>query len=111
MTERQFRIISRLLELLAARGPFVLTGDFNAPRGRESFDRLSAAYRDAIPPEVTTTLDRPFHRNRDIPDYVVDGLFSSREISVSTVAVHSGLSDHCGITANLNRSFPSAIQK
>lgn len=82
---------------------FVISGDFNTPRGTEIFDNLASKYKDNIPPEVTTTIDGNFHKAGHLP-YVVDGLFSTDDYLIQNVKVIDGLSDHCAVTAEIERS-------
>ena len=74
----------------------IVCGDFNAPRGREIFDKLAKKYKDNIPAEITSTIDPIFHRAPEL-EYVVDGLFSSPKYTVSDVRVEMGISDHKAI--------------
>jgi len=91
-----------LLRLLKGRS-LVLSGDFNAPRGKEIFDRLVAQWKDNIPPTLTTSIDPVLHRAGPL-QLMVDGLFSSDDYSVSEVALHQGVSDHCAITARISKA-------
>ncbi len=93
----------KLFALLDAKGEFVLTGDFNAPRGGEIFSAFAAKYADNIPPHITTSIDGSLHRAGPLP-YMVDGIFSTPEYKVSDVVLHEGLSDHYGFTATISRS-------
>jgi endonuclease/exonuclease/phosphatase family metal-dependent hydrolase len=86
-----------LLRLLNGRS-LVLAGDFNAPRGEEIFSRLAAQWTDHIPATQTTSLDPVLHRAPHLR-LMVDGVFSTDDYSVSGVALHQGVSDHCAITA------------
>lgn len=92
-------------------GNVVLCGDFNAPRGRPTFTKIAQQYADAIPQEYETSLDLSLHRTASNPEiaariskYMVDGLFHSSNIKAENVVLHTGVSDHKAITANLNRS-------
>lgn len=86
-----------LLALASTLGGVVLTGDFNAPRGREIFTRLAAALTDNIPARYATSIDGNLHRAGALP-YMVDGLFTTPDYAVSGVELHAGLSDHMGVT-------------
>jgi endonuclease/exonuclease/phosphatase family metal-dependent hydrolase len=95
-----------LLKLLAItqnfNRPFILCGDFNAPRGREIFDLLASQLTDHIPPDVKTTIDGKFHRAGGLK-LVVDGFFSSKQFSdqVSSVKLIDNLSDHLAVEAQI----------
>ena len=94
--EQRTNVVS-LLEVLREYPALLLTGDFNAPRGKEIFDSITKEFVDTIPTDVKTTIDGEFHR-AGLLELVVDGLFT-RSYQVSNVQIHSGLSDHCGVTA------------
>ncbi len=95
-----FRIMSGLLSRYDDAHGVILTGDFNTPRGDELYDTLAATYCDNIPPEVATTLDQRLHRVNGLM-YVVDGLFTTPNYSVSDVEVIDGVSDHKAIVAKI----------
>lgn len=81
-------------------GNVVLCGDFNAPRGRESWEMLTQVFYDNIPPNAKTTLDRGLHLSGHKPtfnDFVVDGVFSGGNVYVRKVQLVFGISDHAAI--------------
>lgn len=80
----------------------LLTGDFNAPRGKEIFGRLATRWTDHIPPEYTSSLDPQLHRARHL-ELMVDGLFSTDDWDVRDVALHTGVSDHRAVTATIGK--------
>lgn len=87
---------------------FVLCGDFNAPRGLETWSRLSAQYTDNIPEEYKTSIDLTFHRNgktraHELADKMVDGLFTTTQYKASNVYLVDGVSDHMAIVANIEK--------
>jgi mRNA deadenylase 3'-5' endonuclease subunit Ccr4 len=100
-SEAQRSDIQALLSLLSKQEDFILCGDFNAPRGGEIFQLLADRYIDNIPAYVTTTIDKDLHRSGDL-QLVVDGLFSTPHYVVSAT-VSCGVSDHCAITATIER--------
>jgi endonuclease/exonuclease/phosphatase family metal-dependent hydrolase len=80
----------------------VFAGDFNAPRGRETFDEIAKRFKDNIPTDYVTSLDPKLHRApEDVKYLMVDGLFSTPEYDVSDVALHFGVSDHAAIVAKI----------
>jgi endonuclease/exonuclease/phosphatase family metal-dependent hydrolase len=110
--EEQRRNAARLLDILERERPFVVTGDFNAPRGGEIFSLLSRSYTDNIPPEYAWSLDLKLHRagngglqasasSQGMQGLMVDGLFSTREYDVSNVRLQDGVSDHMAIVARI----------
>ena len=101
-SETQREDLQKLLEILRPFPDLILTGDFNTPRGTEIFDAIAAKYRDNIPAKYTTSIYGPFHRAGPLP-YMVDGLFSTLAYEVTDVELHSGVSDHCAITASISR--------
>lgn len=96
--EYQREDLNNLLNFLKQHEPLIFAGDFNAPRGREIFSKISEAYRDNIPAHYQTSLDENLHRCGYLP-YVVDGLFSSPEYKVSDVELVFGVSDHAAVKA------------
>jgi endonuclease/exonuclease/phosphatase family metal-dependent hydrolase len=84
------------------QGPVVLTGDFNAPRGGPIFAALARNWRDCIPADVATSVDPDLHRAGPL-QLMVDGLFLTPDYRANDVALHTGLSDHQGITAEIAR--------
>lgn len=101
-TDFQREDAQRLLHILGERGEFVLTGDFNAPRGRKIASLFISKYKDNIPPEITTSIDGAIHRAGQLP-YMVDYIFSTPGYAVSNVRGHTGLSDHWGFTADISK--------
>jgi len=106
VTEYQRADMEHLLTELAGQGEFVLTGDFNAPRGGEIFSKLAGAYKDNVPAHYKTSLDVPRHRNgtdhsEELADKMVDGIFSTPGYVVSDVRLQGGVSDHCAIVAHV----------
>lgn len=100
------RLTTIIASRLKAKQDFVFCGDFNAPRGGEIFSMLSSKYRDNIPKEVTTTLDRNLHRNGEdegFPEIVVDGLFSAGSHQAHDTRVVRGVSDHCAVISFLSQ--------
>ena len=81
----------------------ILSGDFNAPRGRETWERIAARYKDNIPRQIVTTIDQELHKKKGLM-YVVDGVFSSPEYIVSDAEVIEGVSDHKAVFARIARA-------
>lgn len=102
VTDLQRKDMQALLGLLKGIPEFVLTGDFNAPRGRETWDTLAAKYKDNIPLKYTSSIDPLLHRASPLP-YVVDGVFTTPGYAASNVELHTGISDHCAITATISK--------
>ncbi len=107
-TDFQREDVHTLLGLLAAQDELMLVGDFNAPRGGEIFALLAARYKDNVPPQYKTSLDPALHRAgkthaHELADKMVDGIFSTPTYQVSEVQMHSGLSDHCALTATVSK--------
>ncbi len=102
-TDEQAEALENLLALLQAFPQLILTGDFNAPRGRKTFETLATHYKDNIPPGVTTTLDHNLHYAGKL-DLVVDGLFTTEHYQAEDVRVVDGVSDHCAIVAEINHT-------
>jgi endonuclease/exonuclease/phosphatase family metal-dependent hydrolase len=107
--------VAALLGLLDSSEEFVLTGDFNAPRMYEGkpgeiFTQIASRYRDNIPPHYLTSIDIDLHRSgkirpHELVDKMVDGVFSTPAYHVSDVELHTGISDHCAVSATVTRSL------
>lgn len=91
-----------MLAVLSAYDHFVLTGDFNAPRGGEIFTSIAARYVDNIPAGYTSSIDGSLHRAGQL-DLMVDGLFSTPEYAVSGVRLQDGVSDHMAVVAHIEK--------
>ncbi len=101
-TELQRTDMKTLLELLKNIPEFVLSGDFNAPRGRATWEIIASVYKDTIPQKYATSIDPFLHRAGPLP-YMVDGLFTTPGYTASDVVLHSGVSDHCAVTARISK--------
>ena len=102
-TEEQLADADLILAETAKEPELILCGDFNAPRGRATFSKFASTYRDNIPAHYTTSLDGTLHRAGPLP-YMVDGLFTTPHYTAKDVELHTGVSDHCAITATLHRT-------
>ncbi|MBI2098098.1 MAG: endonuclease/exonuclease/phosphatase family protein [Candidatus Wildermuthbacteria bacterium] len=95
-----------LLRTLEKFPETVLVGDFNAPRGRETFDTLARYYKDNIPAHYATSIDANLHhdgekvRNKLL---MVDGLFTTLQYECANVRLQDGISDHMAIVAEIQR--------
>ena len=96
VTPFQMQVIDNLLAKLDTMGDFILCGDTNAPRGRESFARFTAKYTDNIPAQYMTSLDQNLHRVKGLI-YMVDGLFTTNRYRASDVRLVDGVSDHMAV--------------
>ncbi|TSC86122.1 MAG: endonuclease/exonuclease/phosphatase [Parcubacteria group bacterium Gr01-1014_8] len=106
--EYQRKDLAALLPILDAAGEFVLTGDFNAPRGGEIFSEFARRYTDNIPLEYKTSIDLTLHRaartkRNEIADKMVDGLFTTPAYTASNVSLEDGVSDHCAVVATIKK--------
>lgn len=90
--------VQKMLGYLQAYPSFVLSGDFNAPRGREIFSTIAECYKDNIPAHYETSLDKDLHRCGYLP-YMVDGLFSTPDYKIRDVELVFGVSDHAAVRA------------
>ncbi|MDQ5951411.1 MAG: hypothetical protein QG639_692, partial [Patescibacteria group bacterium] len=104
-TDAQREDFARLKAILLQYKDLVLCGDFNAPRGREMFSSFESLYKDNVPKEVTTTIDKDLHYAGDKNlQLVVDSIFTTPHYQVSEVKMLSGVSDHLGIFGVLSKS-------
>ena len=92
-----------MLDELEKLDDFALCGDFNAPRGGETFSMLAAKYKDAIPASYASSLDPNLHRAGHL-QIMVDGLFTTPGYSASDVRLQFGLSDHAAIVATISKA-------
>lgn len=104
-TAFQLEDLAKMFQVLNELGDFTLVGDFNAPRGRETWNRLAAKYKDNIPLSYTSSLDPVMHKAADqkLP-YVVDGCFTTAEYTAKDVVLVSGVSDHMAVVATLEKN-------
>jgi endonuclease/exonuclease/phosphatase family metal-dependent hydrolase len=101
-TPHQLEVLIPFFEKLDTLGDFVLCGDFNAPRGNETFRRIAERYTDAIPEIYETSLDQNLHRVKGLM-FMVDCLFITQEYEARDVALVDGLSDHMAIVAMVEK--------
>lgn len=97
-----------LLKFLSEIPEFILCGDFNAPRGGIIFDTIASKYKDNIPSEINTTIDKNLHKAGDLK-LVVDGLFTTPSYQITSIKIIDSLSDHCAILANI-RAVPYILK-
>lgn len=100
-TPFQLEILTPLFTKLDELEDFVLCGDFNAPRGNETFNRIAEKYNDNIPAKYVTSLDQNIHRVKGLM-FMVDGLFTTDGYTAKDVALVDGVSDHMAIVANID---------
>ncbi len=81
---------------------FVLVGDMNAPRGRETFSMFASVYKDNIPAEYDSSLDPVLHRVPTLR-YMVDALFTTPEYGAENVRLVEGVSDHKAVVGDIYR--------
>jgi len=102
ITDYQREVFSRLETVLSTYDELLLCGDFNAPRGREIYSKLSETYTDNIPETYITSLDQNLHRAGYL-SLVVDGLFSTHHYQVDNVELKGGISDHLAIVSRVKK--------
>lgn len=114
--EHQKQDMEVLLYELSRMGEFVLTGDFNVPRGyNEIYDILADRFTDEVPRHFETSLDLTLHRVRDMPEererlskYMVDYIFTTDAYRMEDVSLRFGLSDHAAVVGVVRRATPEA---
>jgi endonuclease/exonuclease/phosphatase family metal-dependent hydrolase len=103
-TPAQLASAAKLIKAAKAQskreGGLLMCGDFNAPRGRETFSLIAKEFSDGIPPHYTSSLDPILHRAAPL-DLMVDGLFHTKSYKLEQAALHTDISDHCALTATL----------
>ena len=103
-TDEQRIHLKKILGFLETVPGFVMAGDFNAPRGREIFQTLASKYKDNIPKEYTTSIDKNLHRAGDL-QLMVDGLFTTPDYVATDVKLSDGVSDHMAVTAVVSKNI------
>ncbi|KND47067.1 MAG: hypothetical protein AB199_01400 [Parcubacteria bacterium C7867-004] len=106
-------VLDRFLEVTATLEEFVVTGDFNAPRGGPAFSRLCERYTDNVPSAYMMSLDLTLHRagaklpadiaKLGLPGLMVDGVFSTVGYRVVDVEMICGVSDHCALVGSIEK--------
>ncbi len=103
-TKYQLEHLESLLTILENISSFVFLVDLNAPRGRETWTRLSNRYKDNIPLSYTSSLDPVLHKTAGTGlEYLVDGCFTTPEYEVQDIKLVEGVSDHKGIVAHVQK--------
>lgn len=97
------KLITAAQHEASQHGGLLLTGDFNAPRGRPTFSLLAEAFTDGVPAHYTTSIDGTLHRAGQLP-YMVDGLFHTPNYHLKNPTLHTGVSDHCALTCTLSKA-------
>ncbi|PIQ68246.1 MAG: hypothetical protein COV91_05180 [Candidatus Taylorbacteria bacterium CG11_big_fil_rev_8_21_14_0_20_46_11] len=101
-SDAQRRNIESLFSALGTSPHLVFCGDFNAPRGKEIWGKITQRYRDNIPTQYTSSIDPVLHRATGLK-FVVDGLFSTPAYSVTDVRLVEGISDHKAIVGFIEK--------
>ncbi len=103
VTPYQLEVINLMLHQLESFEEFILCGDMNAPRGRQSFSLIAEKYKDNIPPKYKTSIDQNLHKVKGI-QFMVDGLFTTSTYKASNVRLQDGVSDHMAIIADISKN-------
>ena len=101
----QLQMLEPFFEGLGTIGDFVLCGDFNAPRGNETFTRIANRYKDNIPEHYKTSIDNNIHNAENIIMFVVDGLFTTDKYKAENVKLVDGVSDHMAVVAEIISNY------
>lgn len=92
--------LGAFLDSVKGLTPLVFCGDFNAPRGGEIYSTLATQYHDAVPANITTTIDADLHRAGNL-QLVVDYIFHDDACRVDQVEVLGGVSDHMAVKGDI----------
>lgn len=104
-TEEQARDAQKMLQILEQHPEIILCGDLNSPREGEKnnlFNTLASRYTDNMPADLMTSIDGEFHKAGALT-MMVDSLFTSDAYRVQDLRIVSGISDHKGIVAILEK--------
>jgi exonuclease III len=98
--------LTEMLSMLAVEHELILCGDFNAPRRGEIFSKIASVYTDNIPSQYLTSLDPARHRAPadEQVDKMVDGVFATPGYKATDIMLHTGVSDHCAVTATIAKT-------
>jgi endonuclease/exonuclease/phosphatase family metal-dependent hydrolase len=100
-TPEQWENYASLKPVLAEHQPDIFCGDLNSARGTNGvFDDLAKTWQDNIPAEATTSIDGELHKAGHL-QLMVDALFTGPKVLVQNTKLHTGVSDHQAVTANL----------
>lgn len=100
--KQQTTDLREMMTILNTYQEFIFCGDFNAPRGKATFDELARIYKDNLPKDLTSTLDPNLHRVKGL-QLVVDGIFTGPKYLVKDLVVVDGVSDHCALVAKITK--------
>lgn len=101
-SDEQLQHFATLLPLLDKQQPHVFCGDLNSPRGKGGvFDMLAQKFVDQVPPEATTSIDPTLHKAGNL-QLMVDALFTKPGVKVRNAKLHTGVSDHQAVTADIS---------
>lgn len=100
VTPAQTDAFTKLLAALKTYDQIIFGGDFNAPRGMGSYERLSAVYKEAVPASVESTIDPELHR---VPTLrlMVDSIFYTPQYTCTDFDLIGGASDHYALVADI----------
>ncbi|OGI22351.1 MAG: hypothetical protein A2808_01145 [Candidatus Moranbacteria bacterium RIFCSPHIGHO2_01_FULL_55_24] len=102
--DRQREALGWFFEALSGYEDIIFCGDINAPRGRETFEKIANLYLDHIPEEYETSLDPELHSTKGSAAYMVDALFSTPHYMTENVRLQFGVSDHAAIVATIKKN-------
>jgi len=101
-TEYQREDARKLIDILENEvKDFVLVGDLNSPRGKETFAMFAEKFTDNIPKEHDSSIDPNLHRMPGLK-LMVDGLFTTPKYVVREIRLVEGVSDHKAIVASID---------
>ncbi len=99
-TASQARALDEVLDFAEEYPTLAIAGDWNIPRGNEHYQRLTQEFTDNIPPEYQGSLDPELHGVGHL-DLMVDYVWTKGDVIARGVQLHTGVSDHRAITAQL----------
>lgn len=99
-SQQQIINLENLLKKIEVFPEIILCGDFNAPRGKKIFKKISEKYIDNIPNSYKTSIDKNLHYAGKL-NLMVDGLFSTNKYQITNVTLINNISDHLAIKADV----------
>lgn len=109
--QAQIDDMESFLKLVQTLPPHIMCGDFNIPRLHNYlYEDLLTFYKDAIPAEYKSSMDKKLHRLGDdaskrimFTDFMVDYIFTQAPYRAENIRLEFGVSDHAAVVGNIHK--------
>ena len=109
--DMQEKNIEKMLTIARKHPELIFCGDFNIPRKQNNlYSKLVEHFSDAIPEDITCSLDMELHRAANHPvqgpriaQFMVDYILHTPQYQVRDVRRVCGVSDHCAMVGNIEK--------